>query len=78
MFMRNVSRLQMSDNKERYGYRRILHALRQEDNKIHHKTVYKLMKSMGLQGKNVRANTNHLFIHYHISIEYLTGLSNQE
>ena len=38
-------------HKCRYGYRRILIALRQFDIKINHKTVLKLMKSLGLKGK---------------------------
>ena len=40
-----------TENKQRYGYRRILLALRQKGININHKTVHKLMKSMGLQGK---------------------------
>ncbi len=39
------------ENKQRYGYRRILLALRQKGIVINHKTVYKLMRSMGLHGK---------------------------
>lgn len=38
-------------NRKIYGYRRILIVLRQQNIKINHKTVHKLMKSMGLQGK---------------------------
>ena len=40
-----------TENKQRYGYRRIMYALRQNGNKLNHKTVHKLMRSMGLQGK---------------------------
>ena len=40
-----------TENKQRYGYRRILLVLRQRGIKINHKTVHKLMKSMGLYGK---------------------------
>ncbi len=40
-----------TENKQRYGYRRILLALRRKDIVLNHKTVHKLMRSMGLQGK---------------------------
>ncbi len=40
-----------TENKQRYGYRRILLALRQKGIKLNHKTVHKLMRSMGLHGK---------------------------
>jgi transposase InsO family protein len=39
------------ENSQRYGYRRILVLLRQKGNGLNHKTVLKLMRSMGLQGK---------------------------
>ncbi len=39
------------DNKGRYGYRRILAVMRSENFKINHKTVLKLMKMLGLKGK---------------------------
>ena len=39
------------ENEGRYGYRRILAVLREENVKINHKTVQKLMKGMNLQGK---------------------------
>ena len=42
-------------NKRRYGYRRILFVLRQKGININHKTVQKLMRSMGLQGKQRRS-----------------------
>ena len=38
-------------NKARYGYRRILAVLKQKGYIINHKTVLKLMKSLGLQAK---------------------------
>jgi len=38
-------------NRDRYGYRRINAVLRQQGLILNHKTVLKLMKSMGLQGK---------------------------
>ena len=44
-----------TENKQRYGYRRVLLALRQKDININHKTVHKLMKSMGLFGKRRRS-----------------------
>ena len=40
-----------TENKQRYGYRRILLVLRQKGIKLNHKTVHKLMRSMGLHGK---------------------------
>ena len=40
-----------SENKQRYGYRRILLVLRQKGIVLNHKTVHKLMRSMGLHGK---------------------------
>ena len=43
------------ENKGRYGYRRILAVLREENVKINHKTVQKLMKGMTLQGKKRRS-----------------------
>ena len=39
------------ENKQRYGYRRILLVLREKGINLNHKTVYKLMRSMGLSGK---------------------------
>ena len=39
------------ENKQRYGYRRILLVLRGKGIKLNHKTVHKLMRSMGLHGK---------------------------
>ena len=44
-----------TENKQRYGYRRILLVLRQKGIKINHKTEHKLMRSMGLQGKQRRS-----------------------
>ena len=40
-----------TENKQRYGYRRILLTLRQKGIILNHKTVHKLMRSMGLYGK---------------------------
>ncbi len=40
-----------TENKQRYGYRRIMLALRRKGIAINHKTVHKLMRSMGLHGK---------------------------
>lgn len=40
-----------TENKQRYGYRRILLALRQKGIVLNHKTVHKLMRNMGLHGK---------------------------
>ena len=38
-------------NKSRYGYRRVLSVMRQMGYGINHKTVLKLMKNLGLKGK---------------------------
>ena len=40
-----------TENKQIYGYRRILLVLRQKGFTLNHKTVHKLMQSMGLYGK---------------------------
>ena len=40
-----------TENKQRYGYRRIMLVLRQKGINLNHKTVHKLMRSMGLYGK---------------------------
>ena len=40
-----------TENKQRYGYRRILLVLRQKGIMLNHKTVHKLMRSMSLHGK---------------------------
>ncbi len=40
-----------SENKGRYGYRRITQALKEKGYTINHKTVLKLMKMLGLKGK---------------------------
>ncbi len=43
-----------SENKGRYGYRRITSALRNNGNLINHKTVQRLMGEMGLKAKKTR------------------------
>lgn len=43
------------ENEGRYGYRRILSVLRENNIKINHKTVQKLMKELSLQGKQRRS-----------------------
>lgn len=40
-----------NDNKGRYGYRRITQVLKEKGYVINHKTVQKVMKSLGLKGK---------------------------
>ena len=42
-----------NDNKGRYGYRRITIVMRDKGYVINHKTVQKLMKQLGLKGKQV-------------------------
>lgn len=44
-----------TENKGRYGYRRILFVLQQKGYLINHKTVLKLMKSLNLHGKQRRS-----------------------
>ena len=39
-----------SDSKERYGYRRVMYALRNQGMHLNHKTVHKLMHHLRLQG----------------------------
>ena len=50
MIKQEIERI-FTENKQRYGYRRILLALRENGIKLNHKTVHKLMRSMGLHGK---------------------------
>jgi len=44
-----------NDNKSRYGYRRILFIMRQNGYIINHKTVLKLMTSLGIKAKQRRS-----------------------
>ena len=44
-----------SDSKERYGYRRVMYALRNQGMHLNHKTVHKLMHHLQLQGAHPRA-----------------------
>ena len=48
-------------NKGRYGYRRILTVLRNDGYLINHKTVLKLMKSLGLKGKQRKNDKYHSY-----------------
>ena len=48
-------------NKGRYGYRRILMVLRNNGYSINHKTVLKLMKSLGLKGKQRKNDKYHSY-----------------
>ena len=50
MIKQEIKRI-FTENKQRYGYRRILLVLRGKGIKLNHKTVHKLMRSMGLHGK---------------------------
>lgn len=47
---REIQRI-FAGNMGRYGYRRVTLALRQEGTVVNHKTVLRLMREMGLQGK---------------------------
>ena len=48
-------------NNGRYGYRRILIVLRSKGYSINHKTVQKLMKSLGLKGKQHKNDKYHSY-----------------
>ena len=48
-------------NKGRYGYRRICAVLKAKGCKINHKTVLKLMKSLGLRGKQSKNGKYHSY-----------------
>ena len=44
-----------ADSKERYGYRRVMHVLRNHGLPLNHKTVHKLMHHLKLQGAHPKA-----------------------
>lgn len=48
-------------NKGRYGYRRITIAMRKKGYEINHKTVLKLMKTLGLKGKQRKNEKYHSY-----------------
>ena len=48
-------------NKGRYGYRRVLMVLRDKGYSINHKTVLKLMNSLGLKGKQRKNDKYHSY-----------------
>ena len=48
-------------NKGRYGYRRVLTVLRRKGYTINHKTVLKLMSSLGLKGKQRKSDKYHSY-----------------
>ena len=48
-------------NKGRYGYRRVLMVLREKGYLINHKTVLKLMNSLGLKGKQRKNDKYHSY-----------------
>ena len=48
-------------NKGRYGYRRITIAMRNEGYVINHKTVQKLMNTLGLKGKQRKNDKYHSY-----------------
>ena len=50
-----------TEHKERYGYRRILAIMRSKGYAINHKTVQKLMKSLGLKGKQCKNGKYHSY-----------------
>ena len=50
-----------SKNKGRYGYRRITQVLQEKGYTINHKTVLKLMKSLGLKGKQRKNGKYHSY-----------------
>ena len=50
-----------NNNKGRYGYRRILLAMRKNGHILNHKTILKLMKSLGLKGKQRKNDRYHSY-----------------
>ena len=50
-----------NDNKGRYGYRRITIVMRDKGYVINHKTVQKLMKQLGLKGKQRKNDKYHSY-----------------
>ena len=50
-----------TEHKERYGYRRILAIMRNKGYAINHKTILKLMKSLGLKGKQRKNEKYHSY-----------------
>ena len=48
-------------NKSRYGYRRISIAMRKKGYVINHKTIQKLMKQLGLKGKQSKNEKYHSY-----------------
>ena len=50
-----------SSNKGRYGYRRILKVMQSKGYTINHKTVLKLMRSLGLKGKQHKNDKYHSY-----------------
>lgn len=50
-----------SQHKGRYGYRRVLMILRSRGYSLNHKTVQKLMKSLGLKGKQRKNDKYHSY-----------------
>ena len=50
-----------NNNKGRYGYRRITFAMRNKGYVINHKTVLKLMNSLGLKGKQRKTDKYHSY-----------------
>ena len=50
-----------NNNKGRYGYRRILITMRNKGYVINHKTVLKLMNSLGLKGKQRKNDQYHSY-----------------
>ena len=50
-----------TQHKGRYGYRRVMMAMREKGYSINHKTVLKLMKSLGLKGKQRKNDKYHSY-----------------
>ncbi|MBR3423890.1 MAG: IS3 family transposase [Clostridia bacterium] len=50
-----------NEHKGRYGYRRVLVVMRNNGSRINHKTVQKLMKELGLKGKQRKNNQYHSY-----------------
>ena len=50
-----------NEHKGRYGYRRVLVVMRNNGSRINHKTMQKLMKELGLKGKQRKNNQYHSY-----------------
>ena len=59
--LKDVIRQIFTENKGRYGYRRILSVLKQKGYTINHKTVLKLMNELNIKGKQHKNGKYHSY-----------------